>query len=331
MASPELTPGQLLELSGSFWKTCTLHAGVKLDVFTALGDDARTAEAVAEDAGLSVDAAERLMNALAAMGLMEKDAGRFSNTETARRFLVKDSAAYIGYMVLHHHYLMPSWAHLDEAVRTGRPVRDDTPAADDARREAFLMGMFNIASQIAPTVADIVDLDGCRRLLDMGGGPGTFAVHFCLKHPELAAAVYDLPASRPFARKTIKRFGLESRIRFMPGDYTVEEIDGAFDAVWMSHILHGENPDTCREMIRKAVGTLTGRGRIFIHEFILEDTADGPLFPALFSLNMLVRTDGGRAYTQSELVDMLAAAGVTDIERLAFVGPTQSGILAGRL
>jgi SAM-dependent methyltransferase len=226
---------------------------------------------------------------------------------------------------------MPSWNRLAEAVHTGRPVRERAVDGDDDRREAFLMGMFNNASLIAPKVADILDLGRCRRLLDLGGGPGTFAIHFCKKYPDLTAAVYDLATTRPFALKTIKRFGLEDRIRFIPGDYTSEAVEGAFDAVWMSHILHGEDPATCQEMIRKAVGTLTGKGLIFIHEFILEDSADGPLFPALFSLNMLVGTDGGRAYTQAELIDMLSAAGVRDIQRLPFIGPTESGILAGRM
>ncbi len=331
MTEQHPSPGQLLEISGSFWKTCTLHAAVKLDIFTAIGDGALPAAAVADGTGFSEDATERLLNALVAMGLLEKSGDLFSNTESARRFLVKSADTYIGFMIMHHHYLMPSWNRLAEAVRTGRPVRERAISGDDDRREAFLMGMFNIASAIAPAVAELIDLGGCRRLLDLGGGPGTFAIHFCLKHPELTAAIYDLATTRPFAQKTIKKFGMEDRIRFIPGDYTAEEVEGAFDAVWLSHILHGEDPATCQEMIRKAVGTLTGKGRIFIHEFILEDSADGPLFPALFSLNMLVGTDGGRAYTQAELVDMLTAVGVRDIQRLPFVGPTESGILAGRV
>jgi hypothetical protein len=67
-----------------------------------------------------------------------------------------------------------------------------------------------------------------------------------------------------------------------------------------------------------------------IHEFILNDGMDGPLFPALFSLNMLMGTDGGRAYSQSQLGDMLAAAGFVNIERLAFTGPNDSGLIRAR-
>ena len=331
MAAPPLNPGQIMDISGSYWKTCALHAGVKLDLFSTIGEGAVSAVDIAEAAGLNPDGVARLMNALTAMGLLVKTGQQFANAEAARRFLVRTSDAYLGYMIMHHHFLMPSWNRLSEAVRSGRPVRERAIDGDDDRREAFLMGMFNNASLIAPKVADLIDLGGCRRLLDLGGGPGTFAIHFCLKHPELTAAVYDLATTRPFAHKTIKKFGLEDRIRFIAGDYTTETLDGAFDAVWMSHILHGEDPATCREMIQKAVGTLTGGGRIFIHEFILEDSADGPLFPALFSLNMLVGTHGGRSYTQAELIDMLTAAGVIDIQRLPFKGPTESGILAGRV
>ena len=66
-----------------------------------------------------------------------------------------------------------------------------------------------------------------------------------------------------------------------------------------------------------------------IHEFILENSMDGPTFPALFSLNMLLGTDGGQSYSESQLMDMLSDAGVKDMKRLDFVGPTESGIISG--
>jgi hypothetical protein len=68
---------------------------------------------------------------------------------------------------------------------------------------------------------------------------------------------------------------------------------------------------------------------ILIHEFILHDTMDGPLFPALFSLNMLLVTGSGQAYSDALLRRMLAEAGVTQIKREDYSGPTESGILSG--
>jgi len=98
---------------------------------------------------------------------------------------------------------------------------------------------------------------------------------------------------------------------------------------WLSHIFHGEGPEDCREMIRKTVAVLEPGGMIIVHDFFLNDTMDGPLFPALFSLNMLLGTPSGQAYSEKHIMDMLAEAGVKELRRLPFKGPTESGIITG--
>jgi hypothetical protein len=108
------------------------------------------------------------------------------------------------------------------------------------------MGMFNIAMSMAPSLADKIDLSGRRHLLDLGGGPGTYAIHYCLKNPSLKATVYDLPTTRPFAEKTIEKFGLTDRIDFIDGNYVKEGIEGVYDVAWLSHILHGEGQKDCQ-------------------------------------------------------------------------------------
>ncbi len=331
MEKPQWHPGTLLETSGYFWKTCTLHAGVSLDVFTALGGNERTAEQVAESIDADPRATGMLLNALSAMDLLVKSGKTYANTPESARWLSKASPEYIGFMIMHHYHLVDSWSNLDQGVRTGRPVRTRASFTDEARRESFLMGMFNIAMAIAPTVSKIIDLEDRRTLLDLGGGPGTYAIHFCLENPRLRATVYDLPTTRPFAEKTIERFGVSDRVAFMDGDFIEEPVPGEYDAAWLSHILHGEGPEDCRKIIEKAVSALTPGGLIMIHEFILEDTLDRPLFPALFSLNMLLGTESGQAYSESHLTEMLSSAGVVDIHRLPFRGPTDSSILMGRL
>ena len=160
-------------------------------------------------------------------------------------------------------------------------------------------------------------------------GPGTYAIHFCLKNPALSAAVFDLPTTRPFAEKTIARFHLDRRVTFSAGDYHSDDIPGRFDVAWLSHILHGDGPDACLRLIRKAVGALEPGGLIIVHEFILDDTLDGPVFPALFSLNMLLGTESGRAYSEAEIRSMLAAAGVRDIRRVPVKTPNDSGVISG--
>ena len=331
MAQDQWHPGRLLEVSGSYWRTCALHAGVKLGIFTTIGEDRVTASAVAKKLGTDEDGTTRLLDALTAMALLSKKDGHYLNTPMSRTYLSKDSDRYIGYMIRHHHHLMESWSRLDEAVTSGQPISARNPIKEEDRREDFLMGMFNTASQMAPTLVTEFDLSGRRHLLDLGGGPGTYAIHFCRQNPQLRATVFDLPTTRPFAEKTIARFNLTGRIDFIPGNYVDEEIAGSYDIVWMSHILHSEGPETVGQLFKKVAAILEPDGMIMVHDFILADTMDGPLFPALFSLNMLVRTQSGRSYSQNQITAMLAEAGFKSIQRQSYRGPTESGVITGMI
>ncbi len=327
MSAGNWHPGKLLEISGAYWQSCALHAAVKLDVFTVLAAGSLDAQRLAARLGADARATAMLLNAMAAMGLLENAGGVYANSEAAARFLVREAPGYLGHMILHHHHLAPSWAQLDQAVRTGRPVRARASFGDLAVREAFLMGMFNNAMLQAPLVVQKVDLAGRTRLLDLGGGPGTYAIHFCQANPQLRATVFDLPTTRPFAERTIARFGLAERVDFCDGDYHSDPVPGGFDAAWLSHVLHGDAPEAAARIIARAAGALKPGGLLLVHEFILDDSGDAPPFATLFSLNMLLGTEGGQSYTEGQIRRMLADAGGRDIRRLDFRGPTDSGIL----
>lgn len=332
MEEKSWTPAELLQLSGGYWSACALHAAVALDVVTPLAGRALTASEAADRLGVDARGVAMLLDALAAMALVYKRGETFEATPFAAKYLAKSSPDYLGYIIMHHHYLMPGWSRLDKAVRSGGPVRESSSHGnDEGERESFLMGMFNLAMQSAPRVVPLIDLGRRRRLLDLGGGPGTWAIHFCMQNPALAAVVYDLPATRRFAEETIVRFGLAERIGFVAGDFLDNEIPRGFDVVWLSQILHAYGPDQCAVILQKAVTALEPGGVLLVQEFILNDDKNGPLFPALFSLNMLVGTSAGQAYAEGELCAMLAAAGLRDVRRLALELPNGAGIIAGTM
>ena len=329
MNTQEWNPGQLLELSGYYWQTCTLHTAVKLDIFTTIGDQALTSQEITEKLKVKNKGLERLLNALTAMALLSKRGNKFSNPPAGRNFLAKDGSQYIGHIIMHHHHLMESWSQLDQAVKTGQPVRKRASSSDEERRESFLMGMFNMAMYLAPRLVPLFDLSNRHHFLDLGGGPGTYAIHFCIKNPRLKATVFDLPTTRPFAQKTIDKFGLTKRIDFKEGNYLEDTLTGRYDVAWLSHILHAEGPEDCQKIIQKTVKVLEPRGMVIVHDFILNNAMDGPLFPALFSLNMLLATPSGQSYSEKQITAMLTQAGVKDIQRVSFDSPNDSGILMG--
>ncbi len=329
MAEQEWNAGKLLELSGSYWQTCALHAGVKLDLFTKIGNQELSSAEIAPMISGDLRGVSALLNALAAMNLLSKSADQYTTTPAARTYLSKDSEQYVGHMLMHHHHLMDSWAQLHQTVLSGKPARPRASQNLDEFIESFLLGMFTMAMNIAPGIVDIIDISERRHLLDLGGGPGTYAIHFCRKNPELKATVFDLPTSQPIAEQTIQKFGLTDRIDFLGGDYLKDPVPGSYDVAWLSHILHGEGPECCQLIIEKAVSALQPGGLVVVHEFILNNTMDGPLFPALFSLNMLLGTADGQSYSEEQLESMLHRAGVREVHRLPFQGLNDSGLIGG--
>ncbi len=322
-------PGEILGLSGAYWRSLALHAAVRLDLFSLLGVESLTGKEAARRLGGDERGLTTLLNALAAMGLLLKAGEKFSNSSSSHDFLRKGSPRYVGFMIRHHANLVPSWSRLHEAVLSGSPVRGRSGDAGEEALESFLMGMHNSAMGYAPRAVREIDLGGRSRLLDLGGGPGTWSIQFALRHPGLKATVFDLPPSRPYAERTISAFGLSDRVRFHGGDFLEDALPPGFDAAWLSHILHGEGPRDCRRILRSAVSSLDPGGLLMVHEFLLDDDMAGPLFPALFSLNMLTGTAEGRSYTRGQLEEMMAGAGVRDITLLPFRGPTDSRVLAG--
>jgi SAM-dependent methyltransferase len=324
-------PAELLKLSGSYWSTCALHAGVKLDLFTPLTGQSLSATQLAAELGIARRGLTMLLDALSALQLLDKQDERYAATDFAANFLNRNSDGYLGHIILHHHHLVESWSRLDEAVRADGPVRNRVshePTAEE--RESFLLGMFNLAMLNAPKVAVKVDLTGRRRLLDLGGGPGTYAIHFCQHNPQLRATIFDLPETRPFAEATVQRFGLGERIDFVAGDFLAGPLPDNYDVAWLSHILHGEGPDGCAQLLTNAVAALQPGGLLLVQEFILDANRTAPLFPALFSLNMLLGTPGGQAYSEPELTALLQQAGLTGVERLALELPNGAGVMLGR-
>lgn len=336
MTKPWTLP-ELLQASGSYWTSCALQAGVKLDIFTLLDDFAKegkkgTVAVLARSLGADERALGMLVTALVALGLLERDGETLLLPEHSRMGLSRNSESYVGFIIKHHSHIMPAWTKLAEAVKTGSAMREvsSSDTENEAEREAFLMGMFNVAVNQAEKVASAFDLSGAQRLLDLGGGPGTYAVFFCLANPHLRATIFDRPTSEKFARNIVKRFAVEDRVDFAGGDFLADPLPGGYDVAWLSQILHGDTPEDAANVVKKAAKTLNPGGMLAIQEFILDDDRAGPVHPTLFGLNMLVGTPGGQVYTWAELETLLRDAGAVSVRRLDVQLPMGCGIIIGQ-
>ena len=205
------TVEKILKISGAYWQSFTLHAAVKLDVFSLLEKGLNRPDDLAAELKADHRALTILLNALAAMRLIKKDCNEYQNSESSRAFLVRNSSQYIGSIILHAYNSVKSWSVLVSALKTGKTNKNILDMPENERCD-FLMGMNVLASINSKNVAKAIDLSGCRNLLDLGGGPGTYAIAFCMKNPDLKATIYDLIDTKKFAEKRVKDEGLEHRI-----------------------------------------------------------------------------------------------------------------------
>lgn len=292
------TAPSLLETTGSYWQGCTIMAAVRLDLFDQLHRQADCAAGLAERIGAEPRALGMLLRALAALGLLEEDEGIYRCSAEAQQLLVTHAPGYLGDIISHHHHLVNSWMHLDQAVRSGHPQRQGSSFSDDEWRACFLLGMQNLANLLAPQLIPQIPTGRRTQMLDLGGGPATWSIHFCRHNPRLHSTVFDLPTSRKLAENAIDSADMSDRIDFTAGDFNLDPLPDGYDLIWMSHILHGEGEENCRALVAKAATGLKADGLLMIHEFILDDHGSGPIYPALFALNMLLGTERGAAYTE---------------------------------
>ncbi|MDR1166353.1 MAG: methyltransferase domain-containing protein [Deltaproteobacteria bacterium] len=332
------TPQTLFSLTHETWKASAVQAGLSLGLFgaiAALGAGA-TAAKVAQKAKTDPRATAALLTALVALELVERAGETFSLPEFSLAYLVEESPDYFGHILLHTGHLAPAWANLAQTVKSGK--KHEPPVlADAAAREAwekkrfrsFLMGMYNVASLQAPLLAQAVDLAGAQSLLDLGGGPGTYAAAFCAANPNLKAVVFDRPGSAELAQEVLAKYQVADRVSFVGGDFLESPLPQGFDAVWLSQVLHGESAANALKLVQRAAETLKAGGKLFIQEFVLDDDRRGPLGPALFALNMLLQTDGGAAYAYGEIREMMEKANIASVREISAPLPPGNRVLWG--
>jgi SAM-dependent methyltransferase len=273
----------------------------------------KTASELARAIGTDARATEILLDALAAVGLLKKTAKKYGNTETAKRFLDQTSQFYQGDMLRHADNLWKSWSGLDEVVKTGKPNRSGTRDYD-----AFIRAMHNNAVFRAKDVVSAIDLKGVTRALDLGGGPGTYSMELAKRR--IIVTLFDLPETIRIAQQIVGE-QKPKQIHFVAGDYHADDIGSGYDLVLVSQIVHSLSADESIALIEKSRNALTPKGTLAIHEFLLDENRAAPVPGALFSVNMLVNTPGGRSYSIEEMKGWLKKTGFKGI-KVTLLGET---------
>ena len=259
-----------------------------------------------------------LLDALAGFGLLTKSGGRYELTPHARQYLVRESEDYAGGLA-EMGRMIEAWTHLDECVRTGRPVH--RVEAQEQAEEFFPMlvrTLHVVNREPARRTAEALGT-GTRskglRVLDVAAGSGVWGIAFAEADGEARVTAQDFPGVLPTTREYVRRHGLEERFDFLAGD--LKEVDfgeAQYDLALLGNIVHSEGEESSRDLFRRLRRALKDGGRIVIIDMLPDDARTGPPYQLIFALNMLVNTERGDTYTLADYTRWLNDAGFPRVE-----------------
>ena len=323
------TPERILQLGLALSGSKTLLSAVELGVFSALTDNPQDAQALRQQLGLHPRGTRDFLDALVALGMLEREGDHYRNTPETDLFLDQAKPSYIGGILeMANARLYPFWGSLTEGLRTGQPQNEAKAGGnffevlyqDPQALGPFLRAMTGLSTGTALVIAQTFPWEKYRTFVDVGCAEGCLPVQVALAHPHLAGGGFDLPPVQPHFEAYVAAHGLGERLRFYPGDFLREPLPEA-EVLVMGRILHDWNLAERRMLLAKAYAALPPGGALIVYDAVIDDERRQNAFGLLMSLNMLVETPGGFDYTGADGRRWLREAGFRETYVEPLVGP----------
>lgn len=323
------TPDQIMQLGLGFWGSKTLLSAVELGVFTELARGPVDAEALRKRLDLHPRSARDFLDALVALGMLNREGDQYSNTPETDLYLDRNKSSYLaGMLEMANARLYGFWGSLTEGLRTGAPQNEakeggnffEAIYGDPAKLEGFLGAMTALSMGANQAIAQHFPWSDYKTFIDIGGAEGGLAVQVALANEHITGGAFDLPVAAPLFDKYVESFGLSDRLQFYGGNFFEDSIPKA-DVLAMGHVLHDWNLNEKRMLIAKAHKALPEGGALIIFESLIDDDRRENAFGLLMSLNMLIETPGGFDYTGADCRGWLEEAGFRESRVEHLVGP----------
>lgn len=306
----------ILRLATAYASSRILHSAVQVGVFEALRDTPADLTTLCASLGLHPRLSRDFLEALVALGLLEKDGDRYQTSEASRKFLLPDQPAYLGGRIkigAERHYR--AWLSLTDALRDGEPKADIVPDAEaykilygnPEKAREFLSHMDAGNVTVASQLDECIDWSKYRTFVDVGGARGQVAGTLASRHPHLTGGVFDFPTVRPFFDELMARLDTESQVDFHPGDFFVDPIPSA-DVFIIGHVLHDWSVSERRRIVARIYEAARAGSMVLVYDQMLDDHRPA-LQGLITSLNVALMTPGGSEYTVADCRGWMEDAG----------------------
>ena len=324
-----VTPDKIMHLALGFWGSKTLLSAVELGVFTELAKAPADLPTLQRKLGLHPRAADDFLDALVALGMLERESGVYRNTAETDLFLDKAKPTYMaGILEMANARLYPFWGSLTEGLKSGEPQNEAKSGGevfqaiyrDPERLRGFLAAMSGISGGAARAIAEKFPWHEYKSFADVGAAQGMVPVTLAKAHAHLSGIGFDLPVVRPVFEEFVAQHGVSDRVRFHEGDFFKDDLPKV-DVIVMGHILHDWNLHEKRRLVAKAHAALPSGGALIAYDAVIDDERRQNALGLLMSLNMLIETRGGKDYTGADCQGWMRDAGFARTRVEPLVGP----------
>ena len=303
-----------------------LFAASELGLFEALADAPATLDSLAARTGLTRRAARISADAMVALGLLERDADLYRNSPAAAVYLAGTTPTDLRPLLRFWDQISyPTWEALAQALGSGPPR--EVFDLDDTQQEIVSAGIEAILAEPAAALGKVVDFSPHRRLLDVGGGTGSWSITTLTHHPHLKATIFELPVTANIARGRIAEAGLADRIAVDTGDAFTDDLPDGHDVFLVANLIHYWSPGDNRTLLRRIRQVTPHGGRLLLADFWTDHTHTKPLQAALMAGEFAVHLRDGDVYSIDEIRTWLIETGWRYLDHLPLAGP-QSLIVA---
>lgn len=282
-----------------------LQVGLKLGVFDNIENSGSDLKEIAKRISVNEENLEVLMNSLIALGYIEKQEKDFYKlTERSRKFLLKDSPSSMRNLILFSGLNYEELLNLEKHIKHGWS-ENYLETFTEEQWDIFSNAMIEMANGNASEVAQLIPKSKeYKKLLDLGGMHGIYAIECCKKIPILSAEIIDFAETKPYADAMIKKYKMEDKIKFRAGDFMKEDLGKENDIILAINVIHGLTPESNKSLANKVYGALNKNGIYVIVDLINQEKEVKSKLSQVFSSSMglmLFNKSGGRTYSFQEI------------------------------
>jgi 2-polyprenyl-3-methyl-5-hydroxy-6-metoxy-1,4-benzoquinol methylase len=331
-ASKTPSPEGIFQMLNAYQQTAVLRAAIELDLFSAIGEGASTAEAIASKVSAKTRGVRILCDALCIAGLLTKNGVAYGLSVDAATFLDRKSPACVAGIAgfLGRSELVKNFSVLAETVRRGAPPADTVAEPENPIWVSFARSMAPMTVPAANFIAALLGAQSGQpmKVLDIAAGHGNFGITIAKLNPQACVVAQDWAAVLTVALENAQKASVDTRVQVLPGSAFEVAFGEGYDAVLLTNFLHHFDTGTNEALLKKIHAALKPGGKVVTLEFVPNEDRVSPAVPALFSVAMLASTATGDAYTYSEYDGMFKNAGYAKTTAHPVPGMPQTVLLS---